>query len=86
MNKLEDDFDHPDYEFRPWDDVFHLCPEDIMTGMPTLADLDPEIVEDSFGDEHLVFNSIPLAYFGNGLVPDISCFSTAVICPTPWVG
>lgn len=72
MNKLENNFTHPTYDFRPWDSIFFVCPEKKPVGAPTLADLNPRLVDDSFGNQVLVFNHIPYELFGNGLEPDIS--------------
>jgi len=74
MNKLENDFVSI-YSYRPWDDIFHKCPEAIGTDKPTIEDLNPLIVEGTDGDEFLTFEDIPLEYCGNGLVPDISSLS-----------
>lgn len=72
LSKLENDFIHPTYTFRPWDSIFYVCPENRPVGAPTLADLNPYLVEDSEGNERLVFNSIPYELWGNGLLEDIS--------------
>lgn len=72
MNALENDFVHPTYTFRPWDTIFNLCPEKVPAGMPTLADLDPQIVLDTNGLFILTFNQIPYKIVGNGLEQDVS--------------
>lgn len=72
MFAIESDIEVTEYDFRPWDAIFFLCPENLPTDAPTLDDLDPQLVTNTDGDEELVFNEITLVYFGNGLVPDIS--------------
>lgn len=72
MSKLENDFIHPIYSYRPWDSIFYVCPERLPIGAPTLEDLDPHMVLNSNGDEVLIFNEIPYEIFGNGLEADIS--------------
>jgi len=76
MYALPDVFVHPIYDFRPWDDLFNLpCPEDIpiVDGIPVpIPDLHSKIVTDTNGDEWLIFDSVKLVYYGNGLSPDIN--------------
>lgn len=59
MANLMNDFTHPIYKARPWDDD---------------VDLNAELQLDSSGDEVLVFDEEPVTYTGNGLMPDISSF------------
>jgi hypothetical protein len=76
MYGLLDNFAHPVYGFRPWDDLLNLpCPEDVPVqngqGVP-IPDLHPHITVDTNGDEWLVFDNVQLVYYGNGLPPDVS--------------
>jgi P2-related tail formation protein len=68
LSNLTNDLTHPLWGARPWDDMYNpLCPND-----RELADLEFHLEVDENGDEVMVFNDVPLIYFGNGLPQDIS--------------
>lgn len=62
MSNMVDDFTHPEWQAKPWDD------ED--------EDLNAQLITRSDGDEELVFDEADLVYEGNGLEPDISSLGT----------
>jgi len=68
MNGLAEDFVHPQWEMRPWDyDI--VC----SGGSPRYQNpLNARLVEDSSGNETLVFDSMPYSIDANGIEPDIS--------------
>ncbi len=67
-NKLAEDFTHPAWTLRPWDDA--LTPK-----CPGGAVLEAELVENTDGDEELIFDeTVPLVYYGNSLSPDVPGF------------
>jgi len=76
MFGLLDDFTSPTYDFRPWDDILNLpCPEDVPVRdgyRVPIPSLNAHLETDTEGNEWLVFDSIPLTYYGNGLSPDIN--------------
>ena len=59
MRNLKDDFTHPTWTARPWDDN---------------VDLNATIVIGTDDDEYIVYDNAPLVYKGNGFNPDISSF------------
>jgi phage tail P2-like protein len=69
MVNLASDLTHPTYFLRPWDPPFDIaCPEDLPAPLPEInARL--EIMTD--GDEDVVFDVLPLVYYGNGGAADI---------------
>jgi hypothetical protein len=69
MNALEDDFTHPDWEARPWDDAYstYCGPVNSCSSDPTF--LNCRLVSDA--GETMVFDSLPFTIVGNGLTPDI---------------
>lgn len=73
MGNLLNDFTHPTWTLRPWDDILHVhCAEDA----PANVTMDSEIVIDTNGDEQLSYDpNVPLIYYGNGRVPDIPSLS-----------
>ena len=58
MAFIEDDFTHPVWSAKPWDDADN--------------DLDVSLVVGSDGDEYLEFDEADIIYLGNGITPDIS--------------
>jgi phage tail P2-like protein len=62
MAYIKDDFTHPDWYAKPWDDVDE--------------DLNVVKVVGSDGDEYLEFDEADIVYPGNGLDPDISSFGS----------
>lgn len=71
MANLENNFTHPDYNFRPWDYLFSiLCPEDLPSGI-TVPDLDARLEVGTNGDQFIAINPFPLIYYGNGIKADI---------------
>jgi hypothetical protein len=80
MNRLEDDFTHPTYTARPWDDEYSTyCGPDGQACAIEPTFLNARLEANTNGDETLVFDIEPLTYRGNGLVPDISSLSTQVV-------
>ena len=71
---LETDFASTDWDFKPWDDIFHLCQEKVPDGI-TVPELNTTIDINTVGDEILVFDSIPLVYYGNNIPADVPSFS-----------
>lgn len=72
INAIEDDFFHPEWEARPWDDDFstHCGPKFICgNAEPTFLNCTKTVGSD--GNEYLSFDSQPFQVLGNGLVPDI---------------
>jgi len=82
MAHLASNLAHPDYDFRPWDYIFDLCPEDVPAGV-TVPDLDPMIVIGSDGNEFLEFNSVQLVYYGNGIAADIPSMGDHTLSAIP---
>lgn len=76
MYGLLDDFVHPTYGFRPWDDLLNLpCPEDVPVEngqQVPIPNLNTQIIVDAEGNEWLDFDFVQLTYYGNGLSPDIA--------------
>jgi hypothetical protein len=70
-NALESDFTHPDWAAKPWDDEYSLITYDENRMEVNALHARIEVIH---GEEYLVFDSAPLTYEGNGLVPDISSF------------
>jgi hypothetical protein len=58
MNRLQNDFEHPIWRAKPWDDPNN--------------DLNAQLTINTDGDEDLVYDDADLVYFGNGALPDIS--------------
>jgi hypothetical protein len=58
MNRLQNDFTHPIWRAKPWDD-----PDN---------DLNAQLVINLDGDQDLIYNDADLVYLGNGALPDIS--------------
>lgn len=67
MDKLEIDYTHDIWSLRPWDDSSNCA---------NVQGLSWSMEVDTNGDEVLVFDSEPLTYFGNGLIPDINTLSS----------
>lgn len=73
MSALEEDFTHPIYAARPWDNIYSDNVRNCKD--PSASEqniLNTSIDTNSDGDEVLTFDLIPLVYIGNGLSPDIS--------------
>lgn len=76
MNKLVDDYTHPVYTARPWDDAYstYCGPlENSCGNAPTF--LNAELYEDTDGNILLSFDERSWFIPGNGLEPDISSLS-----------
>ncbi len=75
LNALKDDFEHPIWRARPWDDAYstHCGPKSVCSNEPTF--LNVVKVADENGDETLVFDDLPFTALGNGLTPDITNLS-----------
>jgi hypothetical protein len=72
INALRDDFYHPTWEARPWDDDFSTyCGPHSACGSiePTFLNCVMIVGED--GNEYLSFDSQPFQCLGNNIVPDI---------------
>lgn len=72
INALKEDFYHPTWEARPWDDDFstHCGPKFICgDNEPSFLNCVKVIGED--GNEYLSYDSQPFQALGNGFVPDI---------------
>ena len=72
LNALVDDFYHPEWEARPWDDDFstHCGPKFICgTNEPSFLNCIKTIGSD--GNEYLSYDKQPFQALGNNLVPDI---------------
>jgi len=70
MANQENDLAHPNYNFRPWDDIFWLCPEDVPRGV-IVPDLNPMLVLGTDDNEILSYNVVQLVYYGNNIPADI---------------
>lgn len=73
INALLQDFYHPTWKARPWDDDFstYCGPKGICgDNEPSFLNCVTEIGTD--GNEYLVFDDQPFQALGNGLTPDIS--------------
>ena len=72
INALEEDFDHPLWDARPWDDDFSThCGPIGVCGDNEPSFLNNKKIIGSDGNEFLSFDSQPFQIIGNGLVPDI---------------
>lgn len=72
LNKLEDDFTHPTWDARPWDDAYSTyCGPKNICGDTEPNMLNCSLETDSNGDEVLVFDQADFTILGNGLTPDI---------------
>lgn len=72
LNALKEDFYHPEWPARPWDDDFstHCGPKHICPGKePNFLNCTKVTVD---GNEFLVFDSRPFQALGNNLVPDVT--------------
>lgn len=71
MANIENNLNHPNYFFRPWDDLLNIpCPEDIPDNV-IIPDLNATLELDTNGDELLLFDEVQLVYYGNGIEADI---------------
>lgn len=73
LNALLQDFYHPTWRAKPWDDDFstYCGPKDICgDNEPSFLNCTIEIGTD--GNEYLVYDDQPFQALGNGLVPDIT--------------
>lgn len=75
LNALLQDFYHPSWEARPWDDDFstYCGPRFICSGKEP-SFLNSKMIVLTDGNEYLVYDQLPFQALGNGLVPDISSF------------
>lgn len=72
IGALKNDFFHPEWEARPWDDDFsaHCGPKHVCPGKePNFLNCTKTVIN---GNEFLVFDKIPFQALGNNLVPDIT--------------
>lgn len=71
MYALQDDFTHPTYTARPWDD-----PYSTYCGPANSSVLPPDFLNARMitvgNEEYLTFDSVPFTIGGNNLLPDIS--------------
>lgn len=91
MADLVEDFTHPTWNLRPWDPIFEFCPEDLPsqgTGSKvTVPTLNARLEEDSTGNMVLVYDEVPLVYYGNGKnadLPEAGDHASSLI-PDNWV-
>lgn len=71
LNALENDFSHPTWSARPWDDAHSA-----YCGVPSACGEEPkflnaEMIEDTDGNETLIFEDVAFTVIGNNLIPDI---------------
>lgn len=72
LGKLEQDFVHPTYKAKPWDDLysFRCGPDHFQCGNgPTY--LNAQLVQNANGDQVLTFDDVYFRITGNGLLEDI---------------
>lgn len=75
LNKLENDFTHPTWDARPWDDAYSTyCGPKYICGSTEPSLLNYSLGTDTNGDEVLTFDSASFSILGNGLVADIPSF------------
>jgi len=79
FNALENDFTHPTYTARPWDDAYStVCgPLQVCHAEPTY--LNVTLVTDENGDEVLRFDTVQFKIAGNGLLPDITSYGEQTV-------
>jgi hypothetical protein len=71
MNALENDFTHPAYKHRPWDDEYSTVCGPVRCGPgPSFLNCVIEI-DGTTGNEVMVFDDVDYTVRGNGLLPDI---------------
>ena len=71
LRNLKEDYINIDLRLKPWDPLANQrCPADIV------IDLNPRLVEDTTGEEFLVFDDHPYEALGNGLEADIPLLGT----------
>ena len=83
IGALKDDYTHPTYTARPWDDPYStFCgpPGICGTTDPTMLNVHKVIGTD--GNEYLVFDVVPYTVQKNGLTPDIPSLSDHTLPPT----
>lgn len=72
INALIDDFYHPTWDARPWDDDFsNYCGPQNICGNQEPNSLNSQITVGLDGNEYLTFDQRPFQILGNGQVPDI---------------
>lgn len=72
LNALVQDFVHPTWRARPWDDEYSThCGSKRICGSKEPKFLNFYMTVDTNGNETLVFDDQPFIVFGNGLTPDI---------------
>lgn len=82
INALLDDFYHPMWQARPWDDDFSTyCGPQNICGDKEPDFLNCTLETDTDGNEHLVFDQRPFQILGNGMVPDISSLGDHTLTP-----
>lgn len=73
MANLENDRETVEYTFRPWDDIFDACPEDLSSeALYIVTNINASISQNTTGDDILTFNDFTFKTFGNGISEDIS--------------
>lgn len=73
INALLQDFYHPTWDARPWDDDFSThCGPQFICGDKEPDFLNSRLVIGQDGNEYLVYDQQPFQALGNGLVPDIT--------------
>lgn len=72
LNALKNDFEHPTWRAKPWDDMHSTyCGRKSVCGDQEPQFLNCSKTVDSDGNETLVFDDVPFTVLGNGLTPDI---------------
>lgn len=67
INMLQDDFNHPVWRAKPWDDTHNsYCDK------KHINTINYSIIKNDDGNEALVYDDMPFTVIGNGLFPDIS--------------
>lgn len=72
LNALVNDFYHPEWDARPWDDDFSThCGPKFICGINEPTFLNCVKIIGSDGNEYLVFDAQPFQVLSNNLIPDI---------------
>lgn len=77
INKLENDFVSPIWMAKPWDDPYSSYCGPYSCSKPTF--LNAKLVENTAGDEVLVFDNVQFTIESNGLKADIPTFGSHII-------